>query len=459
MRLDRISELPVSERFHGLKSKLCFESTSWSPTGISDRGNSLLGIAMFSDSSPHFKLFDHVKIHGVSCQFEEAFSLIEILRTSWFLLPILSYTRDRAMVSDIFPSLSLCLVNTASRVFIKWVDECINGKGILVIGWGNLLFLWTVGHGSCAPIGCLHACDSDTCIDDFELSFQDDFKLGVSITTLAGSVTKWSIDLNCSDKQINIGDFQVDNINPSMVQIQQPNPVVLSTVTSTHKVDTFLAVRTRKGIQIQKEPCEFIPSIVEDCLRMLLTAASRYTNSSLLDIARRLADIYLSIERRVASAMIDASDPLASVLSRFTSSGTFTDEMMAISKPDQRRLAFGLHHIYCQIDSVAKSGKNIRHKERDELLSFIHDHRGSDQSVCGICGLMGNRELVGFRLYNVCHQGGHKIPLCMKSLEPIDMNSSETVSECCWCFSIYKTSEGKSCSVCEICRIGLVTPV
>ena len=461
-RPDSFTEFPVSERFQGLKSKVCFESISGSPCGISARGNALLGVAIVSDCSPHFKLLDHVKVHGLSCQFEEAFSLMEILRASWFVIPLISYTEERCMISDIFPSLSVCLGNNSSRVFIKWADDKLQGNlALLVIGWGNMVFLWSVGVHGCTPLVGLEACESDNSIDDVRISLCNESRVVVSIKTLAGPETDWSLQIIRSLTQITVGTFEVEKVHPEILRITQPNPVLLSSVTSKNGIDTFLALRTRKGIQIHKQPTDLAPSTTDDCLRMLLTTAVRFADTSLLDIARRLADLHKPIEWKMGASMIDPNDPLASVLGRFTQSTEtiLMDALGAVDDADKARLAFGLHHIHCQIDGLAKSGKKLRLKERGELLALINKRKDGDQSECSTCGLVGNIELVGFKLYNICHQGGHRIPLCMKSLETIDIHSPGNVSECCWCFSIYKTNTGKSCGVCEICRIGLVTPI
>jgi len=456
---DSITDSYVPERFYGVKSRLCFESSAWSPIGVSEYGNSLLAVAVFSDRTPHFKILDYSIQHGVSYKFEEVYSLMEILRKWWFVIPIFNSDGTRQLLPDLLPSLSLCLLKYSARMFVTWADTKLGEHGLLLLGFGSFVFVWIITSSRCEPLCCIAACDDNDSVDNISAHVPNDLLVSVTVETVKGPKLIWNIQLVNSDTRIGVGSCHITEADNEPMRIKQPDPSVLSTALSTNRVDVFSAIRTRKGIQIITEPSEFSPTTVEETLTLLIYVLRKSKEATVLDIVRRLASVYRPIAWDIGNSSI-RDHPIETVLRRFTQSEGIVADFSSLDRLERCRVAFGLHHIHSQIDPVARSGKNLRMKERSEIISLVIGRTSSDEISCVECGSLSTVDFHGYKLYSVCHQRGHKVPLCMLSMEPIQStNQQEQISECCWCLSIYKSPPGEGVGICRICRIGIVSQV
>ena len=447
-----------------MKSRHCFESSDWSPGSISDHGNSLLAVASSADRSVHFKILDFSSLYGVSYKFEEVYSLIEILRQKWFVVPAYKADCERRMLSDIFPSPSLCLAKYNPRESVRWVKGKLGGYGLLLIAFGSCIFMFTVSKDDCAPLFCLVACDDTDSIDEISAHLTDDSVVSITVTSVRNPPNIWDVDIHeqtiQTETRLVVSGCRVRSINRELGRLKQPDSAVLSSVLSPNRVDLFTAMRTRKGIEIHAEPSDSAPTTIDGTLHLLCQKLHNYQESAVLDIARRLATLYDPASSSVVSpSVLPGHDALDSLLHRLTPSESILSEFNRLDQALRNRLAFGLHHMYCQVDSIARSAKNLRLKERAEILALINGHAYTDEIACFECGFIGALEFVGYKLYCVCHRGGHRIPVCMKNIEALRFGDTTQISECCWCFSVYNTDSTSRFGICDICRIGIVSPV
>ena len=468
--LDSISDSYFPERFIGVKSRLCFESTAWSPLNVSDHGNSLLAISVSSDRSVHFKILDFSSLYGgVSHKFEEIYSLTEILRQYWFVIHAYTVEGDRRMLSDIFPSLSLLMMKYNPRAFVTWVDKKLRGCGLVIIAFGTCVFMFALDRSDCTPLCCILACDDTDSIDDISAKLTDDSTVSVTVSSVRHPVKVWDISLVAgsmgNETRLLVSTCKLRNADTAtIVRYKQPDPVVLSRCHSSNHVYLFSSIRTKKGIQIRAQPSEVAPITVDETLTLLAqTLLGSPDSAVVIDIAKRL--LILCDPNRVnlgIESIAAGEDVLDTILRRITQSELIVAEFSSLDKRMHHRIAFGLYHMCCQFDPVARSGNSLRLNDRAEILASINGHNFTEETVCSECGSSGTVAFLGYKLYSVCDRGGHKVPLCMKNMEPIqigeDLNHSG-VSECCWCCSLYKTETTSVFGICEICRIGLVSPV
>ncbi len=452
-------DFPISERFLGTKTKSCFEASDWSPMGISDRGNCLLAVSFHSDRQVHFKIYDYIEIHGISCNFEEVYSLIDILRVSWLCVPFFGNTGERSLLSDMCPSMSFYRARYTPRSFVKWSNELLHGEAVLVSSWNALVFIWIISKLTCDAIGCFEACTEFDSIDDIRVHVIEGSLIVVTVDTMTSPTKKWSFETKHgpmdSRPTLRMASCTVEELPMSPPILRTPNPTTLSVANSQNAVYQISAVRTRKGVQILSQAADTSPETIADAFATLFESVVMRPNMPLVDIVQRIAFLYKPINCDAKSTI--SGDILAVITSRFVSSADQIKCEMSMTQRDRLRIAYALHVLYCRLDPIVRVvPKSAMMSERRDLLSKISGIELTDDAACTVCGSLAHRELVGNKVYNVCHDRDHRVPLCMSSMEPLLVGN---ISECCWCFSVYHVNDQDSVSICQICRVGIVRPI
>ena len=394
--LDPKSDYKLYDDFAGIHDKLAIESTSWSPMGISTTGSSLLAVSVHSDKSVHFKIF-HYKPYYISIQFEEIFSLIDILRSAWFTIPL--FTPDRGLLTDMYPSLSMCLEGYCQRSFVKWTES-----GLLVTGWGSILFLWKFKADSVIPVCAFSIPESGFHKNPIRSLnvLESAIELSIGTTSVDRTVVTWTMRIDKDDSAV----LEVAmNISRDVVNWEGLNVVpILATNSSINGIYSFIVQKNLKSVQIFKRLKN--PSLI-DAIALLLHSAKNYPNRPLIDIISGLVELY--VPRPGKLVPIDNPDHvLESMISRIVH-----DEPtgpIEINNPKLKtQLAFGLHHFHSRIDPIAASSGRVRQQEKSFLLNLLGEV---------LVDTMGNYE-------------------------------------CCFCQSV--VGGGDSVAVCRICRIGITS--
>ena len=362
-------------------------------------------MSVHCDKSVHFKIFEH-KPYYISIEFEESFSLIEILRRRWFTIP--SFTPERGMITDTFPSLSMCLEGYCQKSFIKWIPSRTN-PGLLVIAWGSVIFLWTVGSADAVPICAFRVPECDL-IDDnpiqsltmSELASVADKLAIFSVTTTSTRPVKccWDITIDLNTFSVYSAHNNVSTIPPSL-DFTAP---ISATNSSINGIYSFIAKKTLKSVQITKNLISTnIPQLVS-----LLLHLGQTTTRPLIDITSAITELYIPKSDKLVPIEFE-SFILESILARI-----IHDEPMNPVKVDDPKLrlqlSFGLHHLHSRIDPIAASSVRSRQREKSAILNLLEE----------VVDLTGN-------------------------------------VECCFCQSVMESEN--TVAICRICRIGITSGI
>jgi hypothetical protein len=445
--LDSPPEYAAGEDFSGIKGQANFDSTSWSPTRLSSDGSSFFAISSRSDGGVHFKIFGYKSRFGLGIDFDEIYSLMEILRLRWFLIPLWISDEPRSMLSDVYPSLSLLQSNYFSKTITKWLPS-----GELVTGWGSWIFMWKVSESDCYPIGCFEVPRSDPVKNPIDtLSVHNH---GFSVTSVRGtSETQWAFTIIDDQIETVIVKSHPVTVSKNLHQIvggkegiasnSIKGGIALSATYSVNMIELYIARRTSKSIQIVRQFNQ--PSYTMENLIDLLLNKAINSDNHLMDILIAMISVYRNDSGR-RLAVMDERDVFRTMVNRFTGSEGYT----SANGPVEKRLALGLHHAHSQLDYLAASSAKARMNERRTILEQIVGHHIPHTVACAACSDLSARvEYSSYRFYSICSDN-HRQVLCQLTFVPLGVG---TVVECCWCKSVYTTDRG--ISLCSLCRIGL----
>lgn len=421
----------------GTTDRVSFEGSSWSPLGLSRGGGSLLALSTHSDLSVHFKILEYA-YRGGSLEFREVFSLMELLREQWYLIPMYLRDGDKCLVTDKYPSLSMCLEGHVAPSFVAWWKQC--PEGILVTAWGCLVFVWHLSR--CIGVLEVHSCD-------FLRQPMRSLQLGtnpksggplVSCTSIHGFVTEWSFGLLKNSG----GNFSL--VSPSCTATRAPVEIVaistevcLSTCPSENGCFQYAAFRTLKSVQIARRSTLSL----EDAIAHLLRSAQ--SHHPLMDVQALIGSLY-KCRSGGHLEKLDERNPLESVIKRFTPVETSWD-IHSLDHRSQLALAFGLHHLHSRIDPLAASNPSARRLEKQHLLTLLGSPVRS-QFFCPICLEPAGILDWAFRKIG-CKDQTHTFPVYIESMKAV----TDSAVACSFCQLVFPTSPIR---VCTFCRIGVV---
>ena len=455
------------DTFSGTCGRTCFESTSWSPLGLSDTGASILAVSIHSDKSVHFKLFRYVTKH-ISIELVEHASLMELLRTQWLSVPLFGGDGSRKPITEEFPSLSMCLEGFVEHSFVRWCPTRLSSDcGVLVTAWGCVVFVWAISGPKCTVIGCMDLPASRSSrnpigsVQVSQLASVGDgmCQMGVTVALVDGLQYDWTVTVSSG---IYIQTATATTSAPApMMTLAKPlghkqyasnsiaGGVSLAACSSANNAFDFILRRTSRSVQIFRTVAPELQS-VSSAISLLLIQAIR-TRRPLMDIAAAITDMYKARPGKIAP--LETNTALTCMIERLTH-----EPCTGFALPDGAlgiRLAMGLHHLHSRIDPIAASAGRTRRSERKALIELMGLPTGREVK-CVVCSAscttdeeVGKATCVG--------NPDHVMLLCQLTMDPI---FTEPALECCFCRSVIKMTDGmKPVAACPVCRIGVTNSI